>query len=130
MKEPQIPVCAPEHQGERHQHLAAPHPMPSDDQFFQGAELFRQLCEGTRLKILWLLSCGEICVCDLAETLGMSAPAVSHHLRSLRQVGLITYRRVGKAVNYKLSDGEDGVRIHRMMHDVFGIEADSNYIEE
>jgi len=111
-----LPVCAPEHLEEvRHQH--ASHPMPSEDDFFEAAEVFRQLCDGTRLKLLWLLSEGEICVCDLADTLGISAPAVSHHLRSLRQAGLIGYRRVGKAVYYSLAKNDAGMRVRHMLID-------------
>ncbi len=66
---------------------------------------------------MWLLSGGEICVCDLADTLGITAPAVSHHLRSLRQTGLISYRRVGKAVYYSLAKNDAGRRVRHMLID-------------
>lgn len=120
-----IPVCAPEHIEEIKHNGHAHHPMPSEDDFFDAAEVFRQLCDGTRLKLLWLLSTGEICVCDLADTLGITAPAVSHHLRSLRQTGLITYRRVGKAVYYSLAKNNDGMRVRHMLIDALagGIKA-------
>ncbi len=112
-----IPVCAPEHIEELRHHGHGHHPMPSEDDFFDAAEVFRQLCDGTRLKLLWLLSGGEICVCDLADTLGITAPAVSHHLRSLRQTGLISYRRVGKAVYYSLAKNDAGRRVRHMLID-------------
>jgi DNA-binding transcriptional ArsR family regulator len=119
----QVPICAPEHVDEvRHQHPH--HPMPSEDDFFEAAEVFRQLCDGTRLKLLWLLSVGETCGCDLAETLGITAPAVSHHLRSLRQAGLISYRREGKVVYYSLAKNNNGMRVRHMLIDALagGIE--------
>ena len=119
MTKKELPVCAPEHNQELHRHGPVFHAMPSDDDFFEAAEIFRQLCDGTRLKILWLLAKGEICVCDIAETLGMSAPAVSHHLRSLRQMGFISYRRAGKAVNYSLARNPEGDRIRHMLLDAF-----------
>lgn len=115
----ELPVCAPDHNAQLHQHGAEAHNMPSDDDFFEAAEIFRQLCDGTRLKILWLLAKSEICVCDIAETLGMSAPAVSHHLRSLRQMGFVSYRREGKAVNYSLAKNPQGDRIRHLLLDAF-----------
>ncbi len=68
------------------------------------SEIFRALADETRAKILYLLSFGELCVCDLAETLETSLPAVSHHLRLLKMMRLIKYRRDGKMVQYSLAD--------------------------
>jgi len=58
-----------------------------------------------RTRILYLLSFGELCVCDLAEVLETSLPAVSHHLRLLKMMHLVKYRRDGRMVYYSLSDG-------------------------
>ncbi|WP_439328941.1 ArsR/SmtB family transcription factor [Desulfofundulus thermosubterraneus] len=68
------------------------------------SELFKVLGDETRTKILYLLSYRELCVCDLAEILEMSLPAVSHHLRLLKAMRLVKYRREGKMVYYSLDD--------------------------
>ena len=68
------------------------------------SELFKVLSDETRTRILHLLSQRELCVCDLALVLEMSLPAVSHHLRLLKIMKLVTYRRDGKQVYYRLDD--------------------------
>lgn len=69
------------------------------------SELFAALADEARTKILYLLSFAELCVCDLAEILQLSLPAVSHHLRLLKVMRLVKYRREGKMVYYSLADG-------------------------
>ncbi|WP_455383240.1 ArsR/SmtB family transcription factor [Salinispira pacifica] len=68
------------------------------------SELFRALADETRTRILYLLSEQELCVCDLAHLLEMSLPAVSHHLRLLKMMRLVSPRRAGKQVFYSLED--------------------------
>lgn len=68
------------------------------------SELFQALADETRTKILYLLATEELCVCDLAAILDLSLPAVSHHLRLLKTMRLVTYRREGKNVYYSLAD--------------------------
>lgn len=68
------------------------------------SEIFKALGDETRTKILFLLAQHEICVCDLAAVLEMSLPAVSHHLRLLKALRLVKYRREGKMVFYSLDD--------------------------
>lgn len=68
-------------------------------------ETFRAVADPTRLRIVFALSAGELCVCDLAAALGMSASAVSHQLRLLRGLRLVRRRRVGRNVFYTLDDG-------------------------
>ena len=68
------------------------------------SELFKALSDETRTRILYLLSGRELCVCDLADILEMSLPAVSHHLRLLRTMRLVKYRREGKQAFYSLDD--------------------------
>ncbi len=65
---------------------------------------YQALGETNRLKILLSLRAYELCVCDICEVLGMTAPAVSHHLRRLRDLGLVRSRRAGKLVYYSLDD--------------------------
>jgi len=78
--------------------------MPADDVLSRLAELFKLLGDTTRVRILVSLSQAELCVCDLAELLGLNASAVSHQLRLLRAGRLVTYRRAGKKVYYSLDD--------------------------
>lgn len=68
------------------------------------SELFRALADETRTRILYLLAEQELCVCDLAYLLDMSAPAVSHHLRLLKLMRLVKSRRAGKQAFYSLAD--------------------------
>lgn len=68
------------------------------------SELFKVLSDETRTKIVYLLSHRELCVCDLAELLEMNLPAISHHLRLLKSLRLVKYRRNGKMVFYSLDD--------------------------
>ena len=66
--------------------------------------LFKALSDETRAKIMYCLNREELCVCDVANVLGMSAQAVSHHLRLLRAMRLVRARREGKLVFYTLDD--------------------------
>src|SRR5579871_1153772 len=70
--------------------------MKPDETFSALAETFKLLGDLTRIKIAYALSREELCVCDLANLLGVSQSAVSHSLRSLRQVSLVKFRREGK----------------------------------
>jgi DNA-binding transcriptional ArsR family regulator len=67
-------------------------------------DFFRMLGDPTRMKIVHALFVSEMCVCDLSEILQVSHSAVSHQLKTLRQAGLVTYRREGKVVFYALKD--------------------------
>lgn len=78
--------------------------MLTEDEILVLAETFQALSDPTRLKILHALSQAELCVCDLAALLGMSSPAVSHHLRLLRALKLVKYRREGRMAYYALDD--------------------------
>ncbi|HDL65170.1 MAG TPA: ArsR family transcriptional regulator [Proteobacteria bacterium] len=67
-------------------------------------DIFKVLSDRTRTKILLALSKGELCVCDVAHVVGLSLSAVSHQLRMLRNLGLVTYRNKGKMVFYDLNN--------------------------
>ena len=79
--------------------------MPSDECLYDVAELFKLFGDSTRIKILYVLFASEMCVCDIAQLLGMSQSAISHQLRALKQAKLVRYRREGKQVFYSLADG-------------------------
>ncbi|MFN8059116.1 MAG: metalloregulator ArsR/SmtB family transcription factor [Vicinamibacterales bacterium] len=68
------------------------------------ADTFKMLGDATRVRILDVLSHGELCVCDLAALLGASESAVSHQLRLLRSTRLVRSRRSGRQVFYTLDD--------------------------
>ena len=68
------------------------------------AELFGVLSDPTRVKVVHALSRSELCVGELARLVGVSDSAVSHQLRILRNLGLVSYRREGRKAVYSLSD--------------------------
>ena len=74
--------------------------------------VFRQLADANRVRLFWLLCHCEECVVDLAALMGMSSPALSHHLRQLRDSGLIVSRREGKEVYYKAAETEQAQLLH------------------
>jgi ArsR family transcriptional regulator len=78
--------------------------LPEDRVIVLLAEIFKTLGDPTRIKILYILSIKELCVCDIAEALGMKQSAISHQLRTLRNLRLVKYRREGKVVYYSLDD--------------------------
>jgi DNA-binding transcriptional ArsR family regulator len=65
---------------------------------------FKAMGDPTRLKILWALELGEMCVCDLAALLEITESAISHQLRTLRHLDLVTNRREGTILYYRLND--------------------------
>ncbi|MBC8535950.1 ArsR/SmtB family transcription factor [Feifania hominis] len=79
--------------------------LPEDELLYDLAELFKIFGDSTRIKILYVLFEAEMCVCDIAQLLGISQSAVSHQLRQLKQSKLVKYRREGKTVFYSLADG-------------------------
>ena len=76
----------------------------------QIATLFKALGDPNRLRILWALNHKEMCVCDLALFLGVSESAVSHQLKQLRQLRLVTNRREGPVLYYRISN-DQGCRL-------------------
>lgn len=95
--------------------------MPDAEYFLEASAIFQQLCDGSRLRILWLLCHCEECGINIAAAVGMSGAAVSHHLKSLKLHGLIVSRREGKEVYYTLADTETARLIHRIVDDFFGM---------
>ena len=78
--------------------------MPDEDVLFDLAELFKIFGDSTRIKILYVLFEAEMCVCDIAQLLGMTQSAISHQLQLLKKSKLVKYRREGKTVFYSLAD--------------------------
>lgn len=78
--------------------------MPPDADLGELAEFFKLFSDKTRVGILLALSISEMCVCDLSMLLKMKQPAISQHLKSLRQMRAVRTRREGKVVFYALDD--------------------------
>ena len=78
--------------------------LPDEDDLYDLAELFKVFGDSTRIKILYVLFESELCVCDIAQLLGMTQSAVSHQLRILKSNKLVKFRREGKTVFYSLDD--------------------------
>ena len=78
--------------------------MPKDNLLNELADFYKVFGDATRVKILCALLASEMCVCDLAELLGMTQSAISHQLRVLKQTKLVKYRKEGKIVYYSLDD--------------------------
>ncbi|MBE5881604.1 MAG: helix-turn-helix transcriptional regulator [Lachnospiraceae bacterium] len=79
--------------------------MPQEEELVDLAEFFRVFGDTTRIRILYVLMCSEMCVCDIATLLGMTQSAISHQLRVLKQMDLVKNRRDGKTIFYSLADG-------------------------
>ena len=78
--------------------------MPEETELYDLAELFKVFGDSTRIRILFVLFEAEVCVCDLAQALGMTQSAISHQLRILKQSRLVKSRREGKSIFYSLAD--------------------------
>ena len=78
--------------------------LPKEEMVSDLAELFKIFGYRTRLKILFVLLKEEMCVCDIAQILGMQQSAISHQLRVLKQSRLVKFRKEGKTVFYSLAD--------------------------
>ena len=78
--------------------------MPSEEELYDLAELFKVFGDSTRIRILYVLFEAEVCVCDLAAALNMTQSAISHQLRILKQNKLVKSRREGKSIFYSLAD--------------------------
>jgi ArsR family transcriptional regulator len=82
--------------------------IPSGDDIERIGFFFKVLGDGTRLRILYALLSGELCVCELGQTLDMGVSAVSHQLAVLKRARLVRYRRDGKEIYYSLADEHVG----------------------
>ena len=93
---------------DRHVHEAAvarvDAALPDEELLYDLAELYKVFGDSTRIKILYVLFEAEMCVCDIAQVLGMTQSAISHQLRVLKQSKLVKFRREGKTVFYSLAD--------------------------
>lgn len=94
------------------------HHMPDDEHFLTVAKFLKLLSDSTRLQLFWILCHSEECVIHLASLLDVSSPAISHHLRFLKENELIISRKEGKEVYYKAADNEIVKLLHHTIEKI------------
>lgn len=77
---------------------------PADEYLYDLAELFKVFGDSTRIKILYALIEGELCVGDISSLINISTSAISHQLKILKDAKLVRFRREGKNIFYTLDD--------------------------
>lgn len=95
------PDCKPSEHGSR----ARRRRVPGDEAFERAASLFRAVSDVARLRLLDRLAEGEWCVTELADAAGVGLSTVSQQLRLLRAERIVSRRRDGKHIYYRLTDG-------------------------
>lgn len=110
-----LPVCGENHVDRQHEEEIRTR-LPSEDQAVDAAAIFAQLADTTRVRLLSMLAASDMCVCEMADLLGMSQPAVSHHLRVLRQFDAVRFRKWGQRTMYYISDNETGDMVRRLLN--------------
>lgn len=114
-------IKLPHYHGEGENTAAIQELLSQVDDFQTVADVFKQLGDTTRVRIFWLLCHLEECVLNISAMLEMSSPAVSHHLRALKNSKLIVCRRDGKEVYYRAADTEESRLLHQMIEQVMEI---------
>jgi len=73
------------------------------DKYIDNALVFKALSDATRLKIIDMLSCDELCACVILEAFNITQPTLSYHMKMLTKVGLVNSRKEGSWVHYELN---------------------------
>ena len=107
-------ICEADHMNAAHEAEIIRH-IPDEESAVDIAAVFAHLADSTRVRLLSMLCLSDMCVCEMADILQMSQPAVSHHLRVLRQCGVIKFRRQGKRACYYLNPDESGDLIRKLL---------------
>lgn len=89
--------------------------------FLNIADVFKMMSDETRVRIFWLLCHCEECVLDISALLDMSSPAVSHHLKLLKNAGLVVSRREGKEVYYTALKSPRTQALHMAIEDMIEV---------
>lgn len=92
--------------------------LPHNETIQTVAEAMKQLGDPSRLRIFWLLCHCEECVINIASATEMTSPAVSHHLRLLKNAGLIVSRRDGKEMYYRAADNPVADKLHHTIEEI------------
>ena len=94
----------------------------ADDVFFEKtADTFKLISDASRVKILLLLCHTEACVSDIASSVNMTSPAVSHHISVLKNAGILAREKKGREAYYTLADTEDAQMVHHVVDAIFGL---------
>ena len=109
----------PHDHGDHSRHLVAH--IPDMGVFSTVSESFKLLSDPKRAQVYWLLCHCEECVTNLSYMMGMSSPALSHHLRLLKDAGLITSHRHGKEVYYTAAATPAAQTLHDAMETLTAI---------
>ena len=91
------------------------------ENFQAAASIFKLLDDPVRLQVFWILCHSEVCVANLAYMLGITSPALSHHLRILKEGNILTSRREKKEVFYKASDSTTARALHQALEQILSI---------
>ena len=94
---------------------------PQSGDFSTLSEVFKLLADPSRLQIFWTLCHTEQCVMDLAARLDISSPAISHHLKLLKEGGILVSRRDGKEVYYTAADTETVHTLHHAVEEIIQV---------
>ena len=103
--------------------------MPTAEGFAAVSEVYKLLSDAVRCRIFWLLCHCEECVINLSAMMGMSSPAVSHHLRQLKSAELVVSRREGKEVYYKAAGHESARALHDMIETLLAMTCPNDHEE-
>ena len=108
------PICCGTHIDPQHEEQIRAR-LPNEAEAADLAAIFTHLSDSTRVKLLSMLAASDLCVCEMSDLLGMSQPAVSHHLRILRQCDVVGFRKMGQRTVYYLNENEIGDTIRRLL---------------
>ena len=93
--------------------------IPDEEFSIEAASIYALLSDSTRLRILYLLKDRELCVLNISKVINMSSPAISHHLKTLKQMKVLTSKRIGQKVHYSISDNEQGRLVSKLLTTTF-----------
>lgn len=111
----------PHHHGEGQNTELLKAQLSKPETFQTVAGMFKLLDDSSRLRIFWLLCHCEECVINISAMVEMTSPAVSHHLRQLKDRRLIVSRREGKEVYYKAAETAQSVLLHHAIEKIMEI---------
>ena len=92
--------------------------------------VMKALSDPNRVRIIKMLGTKELCVCELRQLIGLAQSTVSKHLKILEEVGLITYRKEGAWIIYRLTQGEESEYARVMLKNLKGWLTDDPLLQE